>query len=181
MIASVHLLGADLERTTGTKGPSCFPIYTFFFTVSLSGLINEKDWYGAEGMEHARTIREPKQSIPTLLETLTLLLKVCNSHLLPGPSRYPSSQDENKHVQLNIDCKVNNDPDRLFSTMHTCISSFSDWETLLAPRILLGLWHSSFITPALKHVAYLRRAYIGRNPHVAREYFWSHVEAFSIE
>ncbi|KAF8489103.1 PLC-like phosphodiesterase [Gautieria morchelliformis] len=147
MIASANLLRKDLERTTGTKG-----------------LINEKDWYGENGMEHARTVKEPKQSIPTLFETLTLLMK-----------------DENTHVQLNIDCKVNNDPDRLFSTMHTCISTFSDWETRLAPRILLGLWHSSFIIPALKHVPYLRRAHIGSSPHLAREYFWSHVEAFSIE
>ncbi|KAF8592590.1 PLC-like phosphodiesterase [Ramaria rubella] len=138
---------ADLQRTTGTKG-----------------LINEKNWYGMDGMEHARTLKEPRQSIPTFLETLTLLMK-----------------DDNKHVQLNIDCKVNNDPDRLFINMHQCISSFPDWKTLLAPRILLGLWHSSFISPALDHVPYLRRAHIGRSPYLAKEYFWSHVEAFSIE
>jgi hypothetical protein len=83
----------DLERTTGTKGPlftSCLsiPIPTDFFLL-LSGLINEKDWYGENGMEHARTVKEPKQSIPTLLETLTLLMKVRNSHLLLGLPRYP--------------------------------------------------------------------------------------------
>lgn len=94
---------------------------------------------------------------------------------------YVSLQEENLHVQLNVDCKVNNDPDRLFSAMHRRISAFPDWEKLLAPRILLGLWHPTFIVPALEHVPYLRRAYIGRSPYLAAEYFWSHVEAFSIE
>lgn len=84
-------------------------------------------------------------------------------------------------MQLNVDCKVNNDPDRLFSIMHKCISSFPDWETLLAPRILLGLWHSTFISPARQHVPYLRRAHIGRSPATAKKYFWHHVEAFSME
>jgi len=65
--------------------------------------------------------------------------------------------------------------------MHQSISAFPDWEKLLAPRILLGLWHPTFIRPALTHVPYLRRAHIGRSPHIARKYFWSHVEAFSIE
>jgi len=84
-------------------------------------------------------------------------------------------------VQLNIDCKVSNDPDRLFSTMHSSLAAFPGWETALAPRILLGLWHPCFIEPAIRHVGYLRRAHIGRSPWIAREYFWPHVEAFSLE
>jgi len=133
-------------------------------TTDAEGFINEKNWYGIDGMEHVRTVKEPKQAIPTFVQTLALLMK-----------------EENQHVQLNVDCKANNDPVRLFSTMHQCISAFPQWEKLLAPRILLGLWHPTFIAPALEQVPYLRRAHIGRSPHLATEYFWSHVEAFSIE
>ena len=90
-------------------------------------------------------------------------------------------QPENQHVKLNIDCKANNDPDRLLSLVHSCIMEIPEWETKLTPRIVLGLWHPAFIQPAIKHVPYLRRAYIGRNPYTAREYFWPHVEFFSME
>jgi len=41
-----------------------------------TGMINEKDWYGEDGIEHVRTVKEPKQSIPTFVETLALLMKV---------------------------------------------------------------------------------------------------------
>ncbi|GJJ07327.1 hypothetical protein Clacol_001528 [Clathrus columnatus] len=133
-------------------------------TTNMKGAINTLNWHGPNGINNARTLKEPKQSVPTLLETLSLLMK-----------------DENRHVQLNIDCKVNNEPDRLFSTMHSSLATFPNWETALAPRILLGLWHPCFIEPAIKHVGYLRRAHIGRSPLVAREYFWPHVEAFSLE
>jgi hypothetical protein len=40
------------------------------------GEIKECNWYGPGGMEHARTKKEPKQSIPTFSETLELLMKV---------------------------------------------------------------------------------------------------------
>ena len=42
----------------------------------FSGLIREQYWYGSEGMEHLRTVKEPKQSIPTFAETVELLMKV---------------------------------------------------------------------------------------------------------
>ena len=41
-----------------------------------TALIREKNWYGTDGMEHIRTIKEPKQAIPTFTETLDLLMKV---------------------------------------------------------------------------------------------------------
>ena len=47
-------------------------------TKLLQGLIREKNWYGPDGMEHARTKKEPKQSIPTFVETVALLMKVFN-------------------------------------------------------------------------------------------------------
>lgn len=56
--------------------------------------------------------------------------------------------------------------------MHKVISAQPNWETDLAPRILLGLWHPSFIQPAIEHVPYLKRSHIGASPHIAREYFW---------
>jgi hypothetical protein len=40
------------------------------------GLIRERNWYGKDGMELARTKKEPQQSIPTFAETVGLLMKV---------------------------------------------------------------------------------------------------------
>jgi phosphatidylglycerol phospholipase C len=42
----------------------------------FTGLIRERNWYGSDGMVHARTIKEPKQAIPTFTKTLDLLMKV---------------------------------------------------------------------------------------------------------
>ncbi|KAF8743433.1 Glycerophosphoryl diester phosphodiesterase family, partial [Rhizoctonia solani] len=80
-----------------------------------------------------------------------------------------------------VDVKPHNDPDRLFKLMHTIISAQEDWETTLAPRILLGLWHPKFIEPAQRLLPTLRRAHIGQNPHIARQYFWESCESFSID
>jgi phosphatidylglycerol phospholipase C len=41
----------------------------------------------------------------------------------------------NQHVLLNIDIKVNNDPERLFSIMSRLISSYPEYDTKLAPRL----------------------------------------------
>ncbi|KAI0787128.1 PLC-like phosphodiesterase [Irpex lacteus] len=46
------------------------------------GFIKERNWYGEDGMEHLRTIKEPKQSIPTFAETVTLLMKPENEHIM---------------------------------------------------------------------------------------------------
>jgi hypothetical protein len=48
--------------------PENFPLYT--------GLIRERNWNGTDGMADLRTIKEPKQAIPTFTETLDLLMKV---------------------------------------------------------------------------------------------------------
>ena len=42
----------------------------------FTGQIRERDWYGPGGMEHVRTVKRPKQSIPTFVETVALLMKV---------------------------------------------------------------------------------------------------------
>jgi len=145
------------------------------------GHIKERVWYGQNGMEHVRTIKEPKQPIPTLVETLELLMKV--SHIFSASLSLTLShknQPENQHVKFNIDVKVQNDPDRLFSLMHKIISAQPDWETTLAPRILLGLWHPRFLSFAKANLPYCRRSYIGNSPYIARKYFWNDVDAFSM-
>ncbi|CAE6440585.1 unnamed protein product [Rhizoctonia solani] len=128
----------------------------------LSLLFYLKQWTG--DMEHTLTIREPKQAIPTFEQTIELLMR-----------------PENKHVKFNVDVKPHNDPDRLFKLMHTTISAQDEWETTLAPRILLGLWHPKFIEPATRILPTLRRAHIGMNPRIARQYFWDSCESFSID
>jgi len=132
-------------------------------TTDSTGLIRERTWHGKEGMEHIRTIKEPKQAIPTFAETVTLLMK-----------------PENQHVKFNVDVKVQNDPDRLFSLMHDIISTQEDWETKLAPRILLGLWHPRFLAFAKDRLPYCRRSHIGNSIQLARQYFWDDVEVFSM-
>ena len=43
-----------------------------------------------------------------------------------------------RHVVLNVDVKLDNDPEVLFKLMHQMIKDFEDWETELAPRLILG-------------------------------------------
>ncbi|KAF5371344.1 hypothetical protein D9758_004181 [Tetrapyrgos nigripes] len=125
--------------------------------------IKEKNWYGPDGMENVRTTKEPKQAIPTFAETVSLLMK-----------------PENLHVKFNIDVKVQNDPARTFPLMHKAISAHPDWETTLAPRLVLGLWHPMFLPYAKEFLPYCRRSYIGINPSVAKKYFWDDCDTFSI-
>jgi phosphatidylglycerol phospholipase C len=150
----------------------------------MEGFIKDRNWHGEEGMEHARTIQEPKQPIPTFVETIALLMKVsclqsqARKHTRASHIKQP--KPENQHVTFNVDVKVQNDPDRLFSLMNDIITSHSDWETLLAPRLLLGLWHPRFLPSAKSKLPYCRRSYIGVSPSIARQYFWKDVDSFSI-
>ncbi|PCH44691.1 PLC-like phosphodiesterase [Wolfiporia cocos MD-104 SS10] len=132
-------------------------------TTNGKGLLREHYWYGPDGMEHLRTIKEPKQSIPTFPELIALIMK-----------------PENRHVKLNVDVKVYNDPDRIFSLMRDIISVQPDWEEALAPRIILGLWHSKFIAPAQTMLPYCRLIHIGFSINIARTYFWESCSGFSI-
>jgi phosphatidylglycerol phospholipase C len=47
-------------------------------------------------------------------------------------------QPGSKHVVLNIDVKLDNDPELLYPLMRREIESFPGWETELAPRLILG-------------------------------------------
>ncbi|KAG6897176.1 hypothetical protein C0992_003565 [Termitomyces sp. T32_za158] len=135
-----------LERTTNGKGQ-----------------IKDLNWHGEQGMQHLRTIKSPKQAIPTFAETIALLMR-----------------PENLHAKFNVDVKVQNDPERLFRLMHAIISAQADWETVLAPRILLGLWHPRFIAFAKAQLPYCQRSFIGVSPYIARKYFWKDCHSFSV-
>ena len=89
-------------------------------------------------------------------------------------------QPENRHATFNVDVKVFSEPLHLFTLMHEVISAQPNWETDLAPRILLGLWHPRFIPQAKAILPYCRRSYIGISTNVARTYFWDACDAFSI-
>ena len=157
--------------------------YQWSLTTSVRpGLIREKLWYGEGGMHELRTVKEPKQSLATFEETVQLLMRVRPLHVslrLLHTDR--TSQPENQHVKFNVDVKVQNKPAHLFALMHKVISAQPDWETALAPRILLGLWHPSFLPHAKTHLPYCRRSYIGQDIAVARKYFWDSCDAFSIK
>lgn len=132
-------------------------------TTDGHGPIGAYKYYGEGGLEHVRTTQEPVQQIPTFEQLCALLME-------PG----------HRHVKLNVDIKPNNDADRLFRIMREVVQKFPDYETQLAPRLILGLWHPSFIAPAKKYVPALRRAHIGASPADARRYFWQDCDAFSL-
>ncbi|CDO73826.1 hypothetical protein BN946_scf185015.g155 [Trametes cinnabarina] len=132
-------------------------------TTNGHGNIRDQNWYGPDGMEHLWTTKEPKQHIPTFVETVDLLMK-----------------PENRHITFNVDVKVFNDPTRLFTLMHKTISAQPDWQTALAPRIVLGLWHPRFLQPAKTILPYCKRSFIGRSIWIGRKYFWDSCEVFSI-
>lgn len=81
---------------------------------------------------------------------------------------------------LQIDVKIFSKPDEIFPLMHDVISSYPNYETTLAPRLILGLWHPLFIAPAAKYLPSLTRFHIGLSTHIARKYFWDHMDGFSI-
>ena len=54
------------------------------------GLIREKLWYGEGGMHELRTVKEPKQSLATVEETVELLMRVRLQILDVGLSLEPN-------------------------------------------------------------------------------------------
>jgi phosphatidylglycerol phospholipase C len=79
------MLCAGLERTTDSKGMLIVVEWKRAPDARESriiGLIRERNWYGTDGMEHVRTIKEPKQAVPTFTETVDLLMKVSCSKLM---------------------------------------------------------------------------------------------------
>lgn len=45
-------------------------------TTDFKGNIRDLNWHGEDGMMNARTVKEPKQAIPTFEETISLLMRV---------------------------------------------------------------------------------------------------------
>jgi len=111
-----------------------------------------------------RTIKEPHQKIPTFDETMEMLML-----------------KENQHVVFNIDCKPNNDPERLFTLIKASIERFPQHASLLSPRLVLGLWHPKFLEPSARLLPHIRKAYIGNSPSMARKYFWDSCDGFSMK
>ena len=148
-------------------------------TTDGKGLIRTQPWKGV--IEHVRTLKTPKEPIPRFDELLELLAE-------PG----------NRHVTLNIDCKIQNDPETLFPEMARIIATHDNWETDLAPRLILGIWHPLFLKAACKYLPLLQRYHIGFStnivkksagclfsPHqadafLALRYFWDACHGFSI-
>jgi len=55
-----------------------------------------------------------------------------------------------------------------------------DWQTLLAPRLLLGIWHPIFLESAHRYLPLFKRYHIGFSPAVARRFFWDVCDGFSL-
>ena len=64
--------------------------------------------------------------------------------------------------------------------MARTISAYDDWETTLAPRILLGVWHTSYLRPAMDVLPRCGLAHIGFNVTVARTLFWDSCDVISL-
>lgn len=112
---------------------------------------------------HVRTKATPVQPIPLFTEVLDILMRPANMH-----------------VKLNIDCKVEGDPWRLFSLMKGLIETYPSWETALAPRLVLGIWHPKFIAPAMHILPYLPRFAISMSLLQTSKYFLETCQGFSI-
>lgn len=132
-------------------------------TTDGHGMIQDQKWHGPDGVEHVRTRQEPVQQIPRFEQLAELMMR-----------------PDYRHVKANIDIKPENDPERLFRLLARNVRQYPGWETDLAPRILLGLWHPKFIPYALAYVPELTRVHIGGSPSIARQYFWPWVEGFSV-
>ncbi|WVR09202.1 hypothetical protein IAU60_006264 [Kwoniella sp. DSM 27419] len=130
-------------------------------TTDGEGLIHKQPWTGV--LEHVRTKAAPHQPIPKFTEVLDILL-----------------QPENMNVKLNIDCKVENDPVKLFTLIKETLEAYEGWQYTLAPRLILGIWHPKFIHPATTILPFLPRFAITMSIPQARKYFFENVHGFSV-
>ncbi|KAJ3889594.1 PLC-like phosphodiesterase [Lentinula edodes] len=135
-------------------------------TTNSTGAIKDRTWYGENGMEHVRTVKEPRQAIPTFAETITLLMKASFFSYRSG-----------ELICYILSLPLSRHPNPFIAREPT---SQPDWETKLASRLVLGLWHPSFIVAAKETLPYLTRSFIGSSPSVARTYFWNHCDFFSM-
>ncbi|WWD21001.1 hypothetical protein CI109_105482 [Kwoniella shandongensis] len=130
-------------------------------TTDTEGRIDKLPWHGV--LEHVRTKKAPHQPIPKFTEVIEILL-----------------QPENANVKLNIDCKVENDPVRLFGLIKDVVEGYEGWESRLAPRLILGIWHPKFIVAATTILPYLPRYAITMSIAQCRKYFFDSCHGFSV-
>jgi len=130
-------------------------------TTNGKGLISKQQY--KDGIDKLQTTKLPAQRICTFRETLDLML-----------------EPQAKHVLLNVDVKLDNDPEVLFARMNEIVMEYENWESELAPRLILGLWHPRYLEPAERLLTYCRRAHIGVSPAVALKYFWDSCFGFSL-
>ncbi|KAL7422707.1 hypothetical protein Q5752_001998 [Cryptotrichosporon argae] len=130
-------------------------------TTDGRGRLHDQPWHGV--LEHVRTLQTPHQPIPLFTQVLDILLA-------PG----------NERVKLNIDCKVENDPVKLFGLIKRAVEARDGWATRLAPRLVLGIWHPKFIAPATTILPYVPRYAITMSLPQARRYFFGAVHGFSV-
>lgn len=130
-------------------------------TTNGTGRIDDQPWTGV--LEHVRTLKEPHQPIPLFTEVLEILMS-----------------PEYQHVKLNIDCKVESEPVKLFTMIRAEIEKYANWQNVLAPRLILGIWHPKFLQPALEILPYLPRFAISMSIPQVRQYFFNNCHGFSL-
>jgi phosphatidylglycerol phospholipase C len=125
------------------------------------GLIQRQPYLNA--LDAIQTKKLPSQPLATFDQTIALL-----------------TRPENAHVLLNLDIKLDNEPEKLFKLMRGTLERVPDYQTALAPRIVLGLWHPSFLEPAKRLLPECTRSHIGFSAELARRCFWKDCSGFSI-
>ena len=65
--------------------------------------------------------------------------------------------------------------------MRAILSAHENWETTIAPRLILGLWHPKFVGHAVEILPNIKRCFIGMDLTLAQyPIFWNACDAFSI-
>lgn len=84
----------------------------------------------------------------------------------------------NRHLKFSIDCKEHSDPELLFHLMHQYISAQENYLETLAPRLILGVWHTAFIEPAARILPYCQLHHLSCSTEIARSHFFE-LEGFN--
>lgn len=83
-------------------------------------------------------------------------------------------------ARVQIDCKVESNPVKLFGLIKDELEAYPEWETALAPRLVLGLWHPKFLEPAAHILPALQRFCISMSIPQVRKYFYDKCHGFSV-
>jgi len=127
-------------------------------TTSGNGLVKHQPY--RDGIDRLVTVKTPAQPVPTFEQTIQLL-----------------ARPENQHVCFNIDVKLDNQPERIFTLMRKTLDAEPNFDM---KRVLLGLWHPSFVEPAKRILPECGIIHIGMSVALARTYFFEHCTGFSM-